>query len=288
MRDTAGKVAVITGAGSGIGRGMAHAFADVGMDIVISDIELKAAETTAQEIRAKGRRALAVQTDVTQQAQVEALAETAFREMGAVHVLCNNAGVGQFGFLSKLKDTDWDWQLGVNLNGVIHGIRAFVPRLKKQGQPAHIVNTSSMMGVMTAPGPGIYYIASKYAVAGLSEHLHKELVDRYDIATSVLCPGHVNTRILEASRNRPKELGGQGVLPDRDLGMGSGMDPIDVGRLVLRAIRDRRLYIFTHPSMKPMVTASHAAIQSDFDWAQKTLEELGVAEMGLVQGQEPV
>ncbi len=278
MKDVSGKVAVITGGGSGIGRGMAHAFADAGMDIVVSDIEGTAAEAVAKEIQEKGRRSIALQTDVTKQDEVELVAETAFKEMGGVHVLCNNAGVGQFGFLSTLKDTDWDWQLGVNLNGVIHGIRSFVPRLKKQGEPAHIVNTSSMMGVMTAAGPGIYYIASKYAVAGLSEHLHKELEGRYEIATSVLCPGHVNTRILEASRNRPEDLGGEGVLPDRDVGMGSGMDPKDVGRLVLRAMRDQRLYIFTHPGMKPMIEASHAVIQSDFDWAQQTLDDLGITE----------
>ena len=272
MRELSGKVAVVTGGGSGIGRGMALAFADAGMRVVVSDIELPAAEKVAAEIQASGKTALAVQSDVAKRESVEALAERTYRELGAAHLLCNNAGVAVFGPLDEQRDTDWRWVLSVNLEGVVNGLQAFLPRMKAQAGPKHVVNTASVAGIAALPGLGIY-TATKYAVVGISETLRQE-GPRYDLGCSVLCPGAVSTNIMTSERNRPSALGQSKpvVMPSgADLGevLRTGREPLWVGRRVRAAVENDEAYIFTHPNTRAMFEARAAGIRAGFDAADR-------------------
>ena len=205
MELTAGKVAVVTGAASGIGLALAERFARAGLDVVLADVEQPALQAASEKIAGLGAKTLAVPTDVSDEAAVNALAAAAIDRFGAVHVVCNNAGVGSpadpwFGPLSA-----WRWVLGVNLWGVIHGIRAFLPLLAAQGE-GHIVNTASMAGLI--PGIGPIYDAAKHAVVAISEDLYQAMnVAMLPIGVSVLCPGWVRTSILQADRNWPQSLG---------------------------------------------------------------------------------
>ena len=198
------RVAVVTGGGSGIGRALAEGFAREGARVVVADVEESAATAVVEGIRARGGEALAVRVDVSDLGQVRALADRAFAHFGAVHVLCNNAGVALHGAIQDATHRDWEWVLGVNLWGVIHGLEAFLPRMIAQGQPGHIVNTASMAGLIASQGLGVYN-ASKYAVVGISETLVKDLRP-HGIGVSVLCPMGVSTRIRESARNRPARL----------------------------------------------------------------------------------
>jgi NAD(P)-dependent dehydrogenase (short-subunit alcohol dehydrogenase family) len=240
------KVAVVTGGGSGIGRAMALALAREGARVVLADLDEAAMDGVARQARGHGVETLAVRTDVTELAQVQALAERAWKAFGAVHVLCNNAGVAAWGGLEKATHRDWQWVLGVNLWGVIHGVEAFVPRMIERGEPAHIVNTASMAGLVASKGLGVYN-TSKYAVVGLSETLAKDLKP-YRIGVSVLCPMGVETRIRQSERNRPAGLrnehtagGGEPV----EL-IGRYLAPDTVADMVLAAIRSGELYVITH------------------------------------------
>jgi NAD(P)-dependent dehydrogenase (short-subunit alcohol dehydrogenase family) len=250
VKDLSGRVAVITGGGSGIGCGMAQAFAEAGMHVVIADIDLQAAEAAAEEVASRGVRSLALQVDVAQRASLEQLAERAYGKFGSVHLLCNNAGVTTFGFmLEDLSDDDWRWVIEVNLFGVIHGLQAFLPRMRSQAGEKHVVNTASIAGVnpvpMVAP-----YVASKYAVVGISEALRMEGAGA-NISCSVLCPGNVNTRIVEAERNRPEQFGQRKPgNPFVQQAIAEGMDPLLVGRIVRRAVEDDEPFIFTHPETR--------------------------------------
>lgn len=280
MEDLEGKVAVVTGGGSGIGRGEALAFADAGMHVVIADIDAEAGLRVRAEVESRGVRAVAIQTDVSNRASVEALAEQAFLEMGAVHVVCNNAGVATGGPLADMSDGDWAWVLGVNLYGVIHGIQSFVPRLIEQGHGGHVVNTSSLAGLVSVPGLGIYN-TTKFAVVAISETLRFELAE-HSIGVSVLCPGIVKTRIGESARNRPEKLGGarpdpfvgipNAALPPERRGqplIETGMEPEEVGRDVARAVRENELYVLTHPAAKAIVEKRFERILAAFDhWAE--------------------
>jgi NAD(P)-dependent dehydrogenase (short-subunit alcohol dehydrogenase family) len=264
MKDVKDKVAVVTGAASGIGRGMAEVFAGAGMKVVLSDIERPALERTCAALRATGAEVLAVATDVSRPEQVEQLAEQTLRAYGAVHVLCNNAGVGTGGsgpsWTSSLKD--WQWILGVNLMGVVHGIRTFLPIMVQQDTEAHIVNTASLAGLV--PSPMTLYCTTKFAVVGLSECMHLELTrGGFKPRISVLCPGWVNTNILDSQRNRPAELANDAPAPVSPVDavvrdwvgeqVRSGLTPRAVGEQVLAAIRDERFYILTHPDEIPAV-----------------------------------
>ena len=243
--DLRDKTAVITGGASGIGRALTLRFAREGANVVVADVDAPGMEAVAAEARGFGVKAVAVATDVSQLAQVQALALRAFESFGAVHVLCNNAGVAAWGGLESASHRDWQWVLGVNLWGVIHGIEAFVPRMIARGEPGHIVNTASMAGLVASKGLGVYN-TSKYAVVGLSETLAKDLKP-YRIGVSVLCPMGVETRIRESERNRPVSLRN-----DRT----AGGEPVElVGRylaadvvadMVLAAIRANELYVITH------------------------------------------
>ena len=240
------RIAVVTGGASGIGRALALLFAREGANVVVADLdEGGMAETVAGVIQA-GRRGLAVKTDVSHLADVQALADRAFAELGAVHVVCNNAGVALWGGLESVSHQDWEWAMGVNLWGVIHGVEAFVPRMVAQKQPGHVVNTASMAGLIASQGLGVYN-TTKYAVVGLSETLQKDLRG-HDIGVSVLCPMGVNTRIRQSERNRPATLRNataarEGTAVEL---IGRYLPPEHVAERVLRAIYANRLYVITH------------------------------------------
>jgi NAD(P)-dependent dehydrogenase (short-subunit alcohol dehydrogenase family) len=239
------RVAVVTGGGSGIGRALTLALAREGAKVVVADVDEAAMERVAREARDHGAEAVTVRTDVTELAQVQALAERAWKTFGAVHVLCNNAGVAAWGGLEKATHRDWQWVLGVNLWGVIHGIEAFVPRMIAGGQPGHIVNTASMAGLIASQGLGVYN-TSKYAVVGLSETLAKDLKP-YGIGVSVLCPMGVETRIRESERSRPAALRNEPGTAEAAVELiGRYLTPDTVAGMVLDAMRRGELYVITH------------------------------------------
>ena len=273
MLELKGKVAVVTGGGSGIGAALARAFASQEMDVVVADVDIAGAEKVAAEVRAAGRRALAVQTDVSKLAAVEALAERTYTELGGCHVLCNNAGVLVMGSLETRSVKDWEWVLGVNLWGVIHGVLAFLPRMLAQPGEKHIVNTGSTAGLMPTLGVGVYATA-KYAVVGLSEHLRMDLA-RHAIGVSVVCPGGVQTQILRSERNRPSQLGSPPVSVDDLRRMAAGAErpddemqpPEAIAAIVIEGIRANDAYILTHAHYRKGVEARCAALMSGFDKA---------------------
>ncbi len=255
MKEFKGRVAVVTGGASGIGRGIAEALAARGMKIVLADIEQPVLDKTAEELRASGAEVVGIVCDVSKQESVDHLARASLDAFGAVHVLCNNAGVAGGGPAATWEASldDWTWVLGVNLMGVVHGIRSFVPIILEQAQGGHIVSTASMAGLMV--GGGIYGV-TKHAVVALSESLWNEFSARGSpIGVSVLCPGWVNTHIMESERNRPEA-------PRPDPGetpaefeilrqfvenqIKQGMDPREAGEIVADAIRDERFYVLTH------------------------------------------
>jgi NAD(P)-dependent dehydrogenase (short-subunit alcohol dehydrogenase family) len=240
------RIAVVTGGASGIGRALSLLFAREGAHVVVADLDEAGMADTVAEVSRAGRRGLAVKTDVSRLADVEALAERAFGEFGAVHVVCNNAGVALWGGLESVTHKDWEWAMGVNLWGVIHGVEAFVPRMVAGKQPGHVVNTASMAGLIASQGLGIYN-TTKYAVVGLSETLQKDLRG-YDIGVSVLCPMGVHTQIRQSDRNRPAALRNEAVEREgRAVELiGRYLPPEHVAERVLRAIYANRLYVITH------------------------------------------
>jgi NAD(P)-dependent dehydrogenase (short-subunit alcohol dehydrogenase family) len=246
------RVAVVTGGGSGIGRALVDVFAREGARVVVADVDEAGATEAAAAVRARGGTALAVRTDVSDLAQVNALADRVYAELGAVDVLCNNAGVAIWGALETTTHRDWQWVLGVNLWGVIHGIEAFVPRMIASGRPGHIVNTASMAGLLATRGLGVYN-TSKYAVVGLSETLVKDLAP-HGIGVSVLCPLGVATRIRASERTRPAHLRNEGDHIVAPVALdGTTLAPEEVAEMVLSAILENRLYVITHPeSLEPI------------------------------------
>lgn len=271
MQDLSGKVAVVTGAASGIGAGIARACAEAGLSLVLADVDAEGAEKLAAELAGPGCETLAVRTDVTRPAELEALADASFARFGAVHLLFNNAGVAQGGALHELRPEDWQWLLGVNLYGVIHGCRAFVPRWLAAKQPAHVVNTASVGGFLSGPVLGMYS-TTKFAVVGFSEALALELAEQR-IGVSILCPGWTNTNLGNASRNRPAALG---RAPDRleviTPGMASGMDPVDVGRHALRGVREDALYVFSHPEFEPPIAERFQRVLAALERAKEPVQ----------------
>jgi NAD(P)-dependent dehydrogenase (short-subunit alcohol dehydrogenase family) len=245
MTELGGGVAVVTGGASGIGRAMAERFARERAKVVVADIDQRALAVVVDSIKARGGEVLGVPTDVTDLSSVQALAAAAFEAFGKVSVLCNNAGVALWGGLESATHRDWQWVLGVNLWGVIHGVEAFVPRMIAGGEGGHIVNTASMAGLIASQGLGVYN-TSKYAVVGLSETLAKDLRP-YHIGVSVLCPMGVATQIRESARNRPADLTNEApsAVEPVEL-MGRTLAPAAVAEMVLSAIRANRLYVITH------------------------------------------
>ena len=263
MQDLKGKVAVVTGAASGIGLALAERAAREGMRVVLADIEPGALAAAEEKMRAAGAEVLAVATDVAKRESVEALRDRTIATFGACHLLCNNAGVSVGGLTWDITHDDWNWILGVNLWGVIHGIRAFVPAMVASGDEGHVVNTASMAGLIAGPGMAPY-TATKHAVVAISESMYHELnMSNSRVHVSVLCPGWVNTRIAESERNRPAELKDsamgrpefaamQGLV--RSL-LASGMPPAQVADHVFAAVAEERFWILTHETFKPLVTA---------------------------------
>jgi NAD(P)-dependent dehydrogenase (short-subunit alcohol dehydrogenase family) len=264
MKDFQDKVAVITGAASGIGRALAGKSAQEGMRVVLADVEEDSLKQAEEELRDGGAEVLSVRTDVSQAADVERLAQQAFATYGAVHLLCNNAGVSAGTTVWESSLADWQWVLGVNLWGVIYGIHFFVPRMLAQDSEGHIVNTASAAGLISSARLGIYKV-SKHGVVTLSETLDLELAARgAKLKASVLCPGFVNTRIMDAERNRPQALQNapqeQQMSPEMSIMLNvgrqlvqAGMAPSQVADMVFDAIREERFYIFTHPTTKQLV-----------------------------------
>ncbi len=240
------RVAVITGGGSGIGRAMAIAFAREGAKIVIADLDETGMADTLQHISQQGGHGISIKTDVSNLKEVETLAARAQETFGAIHIVCNNAGVGVWGDLQSATYQDWQWVMGVNLWGVIHGVQAFTPGMIAHGEGGHIVNTASMAGLIASSGLGVYN-TTKYAVVGLSETLAKDLRPHH-IGVSVLCPMGVNTQINDSARNRPQTLVNASADTEIDplALVGRTLDPTEVAEQVVQAIRTNELYIITH------------------------------------------
>jgi NAD(P)-dependent dehydrogenase (short-subunit alcohol dehydrogenase family) len=284
MRDVTGRVAVITGGASGIGRGMAEVFAAAGMKIVLADVDEKRVTETALALEKSGAEVLPMRTDVSRQAEVDLLARRALDTFGAVHVVCNNAGVAHGG-IPTWESTlhDWEWIVGVNLMGVVHGVRTFTPILLEQGE-GHIVNTASMAGLVSGAGNALYGV-TKHAVVALSEALFNELrATGVPVHVSVLCPGWINTEILRSSeRNQPDEVRSHRpehrTSPEAEIRrkqveslLASGLSPAKVGELVLSAIRDERFWILTHPAWKGAIRHRFENILEERDPTPASLE----------------
>jgi len=263
MKEFQGKVAVITGGASGLGRAMAERFAREGMCIVLADVEPNALARAEAEMKAGGAKVVGVRTDVSKAAEVEALAQKALAAFGAVHLVANNAGVAPLGNAWENSVADWEWTLGVNLWGVIHGVRVFTPIMLAQGGEAHIVNTASVSGLISPPGSAMYNV-TKHAVVTLTETLYHDLaLKKAPIGCSVLCPAYVPTGIVDSERNRPATL--QNPAQEKTAeqqareamlrkAVTSGkLSAQDVAQKVFEAARDGRFYILTHPRIKPSI-----------------------------------
>ncbi|MEC9251761.1 MAG: SDR family NAD(P)-dependent oxidoreductase [Pseudomonadota bacterium] len=289
MRDITGKVAFITGGASGMGLAMARSFAAAGMKVAIADVEQAALDRVKTEFDASNAEVITLRVDVTDRAAMEAAADATEAAFDKVHVLVNNAGVAVGGSLDQMSYEDWDWVMGVNLDGVVNGLQAFLQRIKAHGEGGHVVNTASLAGHFAIPGLGIY-TATKYAVVGISETLRADL-KQHNIGVSVLCPGVVNTNIFDSGRNRPSHLQGetdtaQMVLsedlaePEREQRMAEMMaralDPAVVGDMVLHSIQEDEFYIFSHPEVEPMVSGRAAEVTDAFARWRKYREDHGV------------
>src|SRR5713226_2372424 len=258
MTELKGKVAAVTGAASGLGRAMALAFADEGMDLALADVDQKGLQEVLQAVKAKGVDGFTMQVDVSKQAEIDAFAARA----GKIYLVCNNAGVSPLGAAWENSLADWQWILGVNLWGVIHGVRAFVPRLIEQNE-GHVVNTASVAGLISPPGSGAYNV-TKHAVVALSETLHHDLRSRGSaVGVSVLCPAYVPTGIADSERNRPagleptaksKETLARAQMLKKAVASGR-LSADDVARAVVQAVKEERFYILTHPRIKGAIAA---------------------------------
>jgi NAD(P)-dependent dehydrogenase (short-subunit alcohol dehydrogenase family) len=265
MKDFVGRVALITGGASGLGLGMAEVFAEAGMQIVIADVSAESLAAAESRLKKRGARVLALQLDVTDRVAWARAAHTVEDTFGAVHILCNNAGIGLLGSLKSARYADWDWVLGVNLGGVVNGVQTFLPRMLAHGEGGHIVSTASAAGLIAGAGAGIY-TASKMAVVGLMECLRGDLAED-GIGVSVLCPHLVRTNIYQHGSLRPErfrdpEQPFTGSDPAVKEKVDAGMDPLEVGRRVLRGIERNDLYILTHPEIGTIVRERFEAIEA--------------------------
>ena len=270
MREFAGKTAVITGAASGMGYAFAERFAAEGMNVVLADIETDALNAAVTRLEQQERNVLGVEVNTMRRETLENLRDQAVDRFGKIHVLCNNAGVtsrqdagiGAYP-VWEVPDSTWDWVMGVNFWGVLYGVQVFVPHMLEHGETGHIVNTSSVMGLVPS---GSAYGVAKHGVLTLTEGLwHHLRAAESNVSASVLCPGFVNTQITEAERNRPAEFGEtiEGTAEQRAFFgqlLGEGMEPSDVAELVWQAMVDDRLYILPHEGWRDIVRGRVEAI----------------------------
>jgi NAD(P)-dependent dehydrogenase (short-subunit alcohol dehydrogenase family) len=263
MDDLAGKVAVVTGAGSGIGEGIAMVCSAAGMKVVVADIDLPKAQAVAQQLVEDGGDAIAQPVDVSSLDSVIALRDAAMAHYGAVHLLCNNAGVWIGATMAEADIKDWDFVIKVNLYGVIHGVKAFLPLLLEQGE-GHIVNTASMGGFISGPPEGLY-CTTKFAIVGLSESLLMEVADK-GVGVSVLCPGLVNTNLItQSAAVRPASMD-SGLTHDQPApDIAQGISPLKVGQQVLDAVLEGGFYIITHDDYRDFVAMRHDGIIDAID-----------------------
>ncbi len=273
MRELAGKTAFVTGGAAGIGLAMARAFAQAGMKVMLADIEQSALSAAVEDLRTISPDIHSTACDVADAASVERAAQAAFAAFGHVHVVCNNAGVAAGGGIDHISLDNWRWVIDVNLMGVLHGVRSFLPHIRGHGEGGHFVNTASMAEMQGGLGFSPYG-ASKFAVVSMSEGLHMQLKP-HGIGVSVLCPSYVRTGIGNSGRNRPERYGASQPLDPASPAaamvaeiarqLQAGLDPADVAARVLAAIRGDQLYVFTHPGMRAEVEDRFAAILAAMD-----------------------
>jgi NAD(P)-dependent dehydrogenase (short-subunit alcohol dehydrogenase family) len=267
MKDVKGRTAFITGGASGIGLGMAQAFVNAGMRVVLADLRPDHIETALAQFAREGHAGSvhAIRLDVTDRAAMAAAAIETERVFGKVHLLANNAGIGIQGPFAGVTFADWDFGLAVNLGGVINGVQIFLPHIRAHGEGGHIINTASLAALVPMPAQFVIYQTAKSAVVTLSEAIRDELA-REDIGVSVLCPGPVRTNIHELAKNRPAQFGvGDAFRAAANSGatqvnFPSQLEPCDVGARVLQAVLDEEFYIITHGEWKAAADERHAAI----------------------------
>jgi len=273
MREFAGKTAFVTGGAGGIGFALGRAFAQTGMKVMLADIETDALQAAVKSLQEISPDIRGTTCDVADAASVERAAQASFDAFGCVHVVCNNAGVAAGGGIDHISLDNWRWVIDVNLMGVLHGIKSFLPHIRAHGEGGHLVNTASMAGMQGGLGFSPYG-ASKFAVVSMSEALAMQLKP-HGIGVSVLCPSYVRTRIGESGRNRPERYGqsqpldpaspAAAMVAEIARQLEAGLDPASVAARVLTAIREDELYVFTHPGMRAEVEARFAAILAAMD-----------------------
>jgi NAD(P)-dependent dehydrogenase (short-subunit alcohol dehydrogenase family) len=270
VQDFAGKVAVITGAASGIGWGVSRACMRAGMAVAMCDIRADKLKQAVEEVKPLGQgRVLGIVADVSKRESVEQAAEQIEREFGKIHFVHNNAGVVLRGLLmEEVTDEAWNWVLGVNLYGVIHGIQAFVPRIKRHGEGGHVVNTASMAGLQVGDRKTGVYAASKFAVVALSDALQRDLKDT-NIGVSVLTPAAVSTEIYASSTANRPSLKDANPFADTPADIAGGLHPDEVGRRVLDGVRAGQFYLITHPETRSWIEQRHQRIMDAYDYAEK-------------------
>lgn len=289
MRDVAGRTAFVTGGASGMGLAMVRAFAAAGMKVAVADIEQQALDKVAAEFAGSNGAVITLRLDVTDRDAMERAADATEEAFGRVHVVCNNAGVAVGGAVDTMSYADWDWVLGVNIDGVVNGVQTFTPRIETHGEGGHFVNTASMAGHIGVPGLSVYTM-SKFAVVGLSEVMRTDLAAR-QIGVSVLCPGVVRTNIFDSGRNRPQSLAGERDTASMVLMAEPGdaersarlaalldnaLDPSVVGDMVLHAIQNDEFYIFTHPEIEAATEARHGEMTAAFERWRSYRQQHGV------------
>jgi NAD(P)-dependent dehydrogenase (short-subunit alcohol dehydrogenase family) len=279
MRDFKGKTAIVTGAASGIGLGIAKALAHAGANIVLADLRPEPLEAARKTIEAIGVKTFAVTIDVSDPASVAAAGQAVLETFGTLHIAVNNAGVAMHGTpIENVTLEEWEWVIGVNVKGVINGIRTFVPMIRGHGQGGHVVNTGSVSSLFVREGRNQgAYAMTKYAVLALSEALEQELAGT-GIGVSILCPGGVNTSIFDSAATRPDRFGGSYRRPQQEAmksALAAGLlAPETVGRRVVQAIRDNEFYILTHTNERETITARFDRIRAAFDRADAVMPSI--------------
>ena len=269
MEHLEGRTAFITGGASGLGFAMAKAFAGAGMKIAIADVEDGALEKAVVALKEANADVIGIKLDVRDRDAMDAAAAETKAAFGNVHLLVNNAGIGAGGPVQDMTHDDWDWSIGVNLNGVVNGVQSFLKDMIAHGEGGHVVNTASMAGIFGAPGMGPY-AATKFAVVGLSESMNADLAET-NVGVSVLCPAFVKTNIFDSARNRPAELADtveRERTPEMEAMaeeiMRTAQEPDDVAQRVLEAVREERFWIFTHGELKDMVRMRSEMLLGEF------------------------